>query len=184
MGLFSTYGDNMKKIAVFGKPGSGKSVLSKKLAVATGIPLYPLDLIVYKSNGEQVDRKTYDEQHENILSKQCWIIDGFGPIDSFYQRLDAADTLIYIDLPYSVSYWLITKRLLKGLIIKPEGWPDGSSIIKGSIASYKTLKLCPKFWNDDFMKKLEALSDDKSLHVIRSTSELNSFVESYVSLHT
>ena len=174
----------MKKIAVFGKPGSGKSVLCKKLAAATGIPLYPLDLIVYKSNSEQIDRKTYDEQHEDILSKHCWIIDGFGPIGSFYQRLDVADTLIYIDLPYSVSYWLVSKRLIKGLFIKPEGWPDGSSILKGSIASYKTLKLCPKFWNGDFMKKLEALSDDKSLHVIRSTTELNCFVESYVSLHT
>lgn len=172
----------MKKIAVFGKPGSGKSVLSKKLAAATGIPLYPLDLIVYKNNGEQVNRNAYDEQHENILSKPCWIIDGFGPIDSFYQRLDEADTLIYIDLPYSASYWLVTKRLLNGLIVKPEGWPDGSSIIKGSIASYKTLKLCPKFWNDDFIKKLEVLSSNKSLHVIRSMTELNNFAESYDSL--
>lgn len=169
----------MKKIAVFGKPGSGKSVLSKNLAAATGITLYPLDMIVYKSNGEQVDKKTYDEQHENILSKQCWIIDGFGPINSFYQRLDAADVLIYIDLPYSVSYWLVTKRLVTGLIVKPEGWPDGSSILKGSIASYKTLKVCPKFWNDDFMKKLKILSNNKSLHVIRSITELNSFVESH-----
>lgn len=38
----------MKKIAVFGKPGSGKSILSKKLALASGIKLYALDLIVYK----------------------------------------------------------------------------------------------------------------------------------------
>ena len=174
----------MKKIAVFGKPGSGKSVLSKKLAKVTGIPLYPLDLIVYKSNGEQVERKTYDQQHKDILSKQCWIIDGFGPIDSFCRRLEAADVLVYIDLPYWLSYWLVTKRLLTGLIMKPAGWPEGSSIIKGSIASYKTLKLCPKFWNDDFMKKLEALSSDKSLHIIHSASELNYFVESYTSLHT
>ncbi|WP_417585873.1 AAA family ATPase [Nitrincola sp.] len=30
----------MHKIAVFGKPGSGKSTLSKALATATGIPLH------------------------------------------------------------------------------------------------------------------------------------------------
>ena len=38
----------MKKIAVFGKPGSGKSTLSKKIASATGIQLHPLDSIAYK----------------------------------------------------------------------------------------------------------------------------------------
>ena len=124
-----------------------------------------------------VDRKTYDREHGNILSSDSWIIDGFGPIESFNKRLDVADTLIYIELPYIVSYWLVTKRLLKGLIVKPEGWPDGSSILKGTLESYRTLKLCPKFWNVDFMKKLEEISTNKSLYVIRSISELNNFVD-------
>ncbi|MBL4799534.1 MAG: adenylate kinase [Oleispira sp.] len=163
----------MKKVAVFGKPGSGKSTFSKRLASVMGIPLHPLDSIVYKKNGDLVDRPTYDKEHGNILSSDSWIIDGFGPMGSFNQRLDAADTLVYIDLPYVVSYWLVTKRLLKGLFVKPEGWPEGSSVLKGSLASYKTLRLCPQFWNDDFLKNLEQDSANKSLYVIRSLSELN-----------
>ncbi len=170
----------MNKIAVFGKPGSGKSTLSKKLSAATGITLHPLDSIVYENNGDLVDRKTYDAAHEKILSSESWIIDGFGPMESFNKRLAVADTLIYIDLPYIASYWLVTKRLLKGLFIKPEGWPDGSSIVKGSLQSYKVLKLCPKFWNDDFMQRLEDISTHKTLYIIRSLGDLNSFVESNV----
>jgi adenylate kinase family enzyme len=167
----------MKRIAVFGKPGGGKSTLSKHLSSATGIPLYPLDSIVYKKNGTQVDLETYKKTHENILSSDHWLIDGLGPIESFYKRLNAADTLIYIDLPYAVSYYLVTKRLLKGLFVKPEGWPDGSSILKGTMESYKILRLCPKFWNEQLEKKLKDLSTNKSLHVIRSISEMNDFVE-------
>lgn len=170
----------MKKIAVFGKPGSGKSTLSKNLASATGVKLYALDSIIYKRNGDRVDQKTYDEEHEKILSYDSWIIDGLGPIESFNKRLGVADTLIYIELPYVVSYWLVTKRCLKGLIVKPEGWPDGSSILKGTMESYKVLKICPKFWHDDFIQKLEKISINKSLYVIRSVSELNSFVEKNV----
>lgn len=170
----------MKKVAVFGKPGSGKSTLSKSLASATSIKLYPLDSILYKANGDLVDRKTYDEKHENILSSDSWIIDGFGPMESFNKRLEVADTLIYVELPYVTSYWLVTKRLFKGLFVKPEGWPDGSSVLKGTLESYKVLKLCPKFWNDSFMKRLECISANKSLHVIRSISELNSFVDKNV----
>jgi len=170
----------MKRIAIFGKPGSGKSTLSKSLAAATGIQLHQLDSIVYKKNGDLVDRKTYDKEHANILSSESWIIDGFDRVESFYKRLEVADTLIYIDLPYAVSYYLVTKRLLKGLVVKPAGWPEGSSIVKGTLQSYRVLKLCPNFWNDDLLQKLKAMSANKSLYVIRSISELDDFVNSRV----
>lgn len=171
----------MKKIAVFGKPGSGKSTISKALALATGIELHQLDSIVYKANGELVEREVFDLAHDNIINSESWIIDGFGPLGSFNTRLEAADTLVYIDLPYPISYWFVTKRMLKGLFVKPEGWPDGSSVIKGTIQSYKTLKLCPKFWNDDFRLRLELRAKEKEVHIIRSVSELNNFVRQHVS---
>ncbi|MEZ8381307.1 adenylate kinase [Vibrio splendidus] len=170
----------MKKVAVFGKPGSGKSTISKALALATGIELHQLDSIVYKANGEFVEREVFDLAHDNIINSESWIIDGFGPLGSFNTRLEAADTLVYIDLPYPISYWFVTKRMLKGLFVKPEGWPDGSSVIKGTIQSYKTLKLCPKFWNDDFRLRLELRAKEKEVHIIRSVSELNNFARQHV----
>lgn len=171
----------MKKVAVIGKPANGKSTLGKELAQATGIKLYALDSILYQGDGQEIDRSSYEALHEKILSSDEWIIEGFAPIsslDSFYRRLEEADTLIYIELPYLLTYWLVTKRLLKGLFSKPEGWPEGSSVLRGSIASYKVLKLCPGFWNDEFLQRLETLSANKTLHVIRSLSELSAFVES------
>ncbi|MCE0495566.1 adenylate kinase [Vibrio salinus] len=166
----------MKRIAVFGKPGSGKSTVSKALAAATGIQLHQLDSIVYKKNSELVEHEIYDEAHNAILSSECWIIDGMGSLESFNRRLAAADTLVYIDLPYLTSYWFVTKRLLKGFFIKPEGWPEGCSVLKGSLQSYKTLKLCPKFWNDEFMSGLEAQARHKEVYIIKSVFELNQFV--------
>ena len=169
----------MKKVAVFGKPANGKSTLSRKLASATGITLYALDSILYKPNGEEINRKDYEEMHESIITSEEWIIEGFGPINSmnsFDRRLEAADTLIYIDLPYFFTYCLVAKRFLKGLFIKPEGWPEGSSILKGTLESYKILKHCPKFWNESFLHNLESRAANKSLHIIRSVSELNRFV--------
>ena len=167
----------MKKIAVFGKPGSGKSTLSKELASVTGIQLYQLDSILYKKNGNRIAPKAYDREHEEIISSDSWIIDGFDQIEPFNKRLEAADTLIYIDLPYFVSYYLVTKRFIKGLVVKPEGWPDGCSVFKGTLQSYKILKLCPKFWNAGFLQKLQETSTEKTIYVITSISELNKFVE-------
>lgn len=167
----------MKKIAIFGKPGSGKSTLSKTIASVTGINLYQVDSILFKSTGEEIDTVTFDRAHETILSSERWIIDGFGPITTFNKRLVAADTLIYIDLPYVTSYWFVTKRLIKGLVSKPEGWPDGSSVFKGTLQSYKVLRLCPMFWNDNFMLRLKKLSNTRSLYIIHSIAELNDFVQ-------
>ena len=159
----------MRKVAVFGKPANGKSTLSKKLASATGIKLYALDSILYEQNGQEIERDRFEKAHENILSAKEWIIEGFGPLnslDSFNRRLEEADTLIYVELPYPVTYWLVVKRLIKGLLVKPEGWPDGSSVLKGTLQTYKVLRLCPKFWNNEFLQKLEGISVDKTLYVI------------------
>ncbi|WP_425666719.1 adenylate kinase [Vibrio tubiashii] len=166
----------MKKIAVFGKPGSGKSSLSKQLALIKNLPLHQLDSIAFRKDGSAETREVFDKKHQDILSADSWIIDGLGPLDSFSQRLESADTLIYIDLPYYVSYWLVTKRMLKGLAVKPEGWPEGSSIVKGSMQSYKFLRLSPKFWSADFEQRLKGFEDSKSVYIIRSLSELNSFI--------
>ncbi|MEP0357438.1 adenylate kinase [Paraglaciecola sp.] len=169
----------MQKIAIFGKPANGKSTLSKQLAYSTGIKLHAIDSIFYQSDGEEIPRKRFEAIHESIITKKSWIIEGFGPLnslDSFYARLKAADTLVYIDLPYFTTYWLVTKRLIKGLFVKPDGWPEGSSIIKGTIKTYKILKACPQFWNDDFEEQLRNFKGKRTIYHIRSISELNSFI--------
>lgn len=164
----------MKKVAVFGKPGSGKSTLSKALSSNLNLPLHQLDSIVYEPSGELVSREVFDRAHSTILESEHWVIDGLGPIGAFHNRLQQADTLIYIDLPYVLSYWFVTKRFLKGFFVTPEGWPEGYSVFKGTLASYKTLKMCPKFWNNEFMESIQA--QDKDVYVIRTLSELNDFV--------
>lgn len=48
----------MNRVAVFGKPGGGKSTLSRKLSAITGIKLYALDLIQYKKTPSVSHLKT------------------------------------------------------------------------------------------------------------------------------
>ena len=167
----------MKKVAVFGKPGGGKSTLSKKLAIATGIEAYPLDLIEYQKNGEKIPAEEYKKAHEKLINSESWIIEGLGTLDTFWARIDAADTLIYIDLPYRVHYWWATKRYLTSLFIKPEGWPEGCSVLKGTLASWKYLRLSPKFWTAEFFDNIQQRANNKKIYRISSVNNLNGFVE-------
>ena len=169
----------MKKVAVFGKPGSGKSTLSKELSAATGIELHPIDLFEYQKNGQRIPKPEYTDVHENILNSEKWIIDGLGYLDSFWRRVDAADTLIYVDLPYYVSYWWVAKRLLTSIFVKPEGWPVGCSVLKGAIAGWKYLRLSPKFWTPDLFREIQLRGKGKDIYRITSVKEINTFAKQF-----
>jgi len=169
----------VKKVAVFGKPGGGKSTFSKALSKATGIELYPLDLIEYHKNGDKVDKEEFLASYNEILAKDNWIIDGFVSLQLLEQQLEVADTIIYIDLPYYRHYWWVTKRFLKSPFLKPEGWPDGSSALKGTIVGYKVLKLSPKFWNNELLAKLRKQNSHKNFFHLTSVAELNGFIKTH-----
>lgn len=165
----------MKRVAVFGKPGGGKSTLSKKLSAETGIKLCALDLIEFGKDGERVSTDEYSKKHADWIGADSWIIDGLGTLESFWHRVDSANTLVYVDLPYFIHYWWVTKRLLKSCFVKPEGWPEGSSVLKGTLSSWKVLRLCPKFWTPELFEKIKSCAGEKAIYRITSVKDLNEF---------
>lgn len=167
----------MKRVAVFGKPGGGKSTLSRNLSVKTGIKYIALDLIEYKQNGERITSEEYSCKHADLIDAENWIVDGLGTLESFWLRIDAADTLVYIDLPYYIHYWWVAKRLLKSFFVKPEGWPEGSSVLKGTLASCRYLRLSPRFWTPELFKKIQASGKGKDIIRITSAKEIDRFIK-------
>lgn len=89
----------MKRVAVFGNAGGGKSTLAKTLAGITGLPLHPVDSIKHKPGGEEIPHAEYLNIHTGLLQNERWIIDGFGCVASAWERFVTADTLVYVDLP-------------------------------------------------------------------------------------
>ena len=73
----------MNKVAVFGKPGGGKSTLTKKLSAKTGLNMFALDLIEYRKNGERVSPEEYSKKHADLIDTDNWIIDGLGTLNLF-----------------------------------------------------------------------------------------------------
>ena len=164
-----------KKVAIFGKPGGGKSTLAKQLSQKVELALYPLDLIEYLPNGERISKEDYLRTHDELLAMDNWIIEGLGTLGSFWKRIDAADTLVYIDLPYRVHYWWVTKRFIISLFKKPEGWPEGSSVLKGTIAGWKYLKLSKNFWTSELFNQISERAEGKKIIRIQSVKQLNEF---------
>lgn len=159
------------KIAVFGKPGGGKSTLAGQIAAATGLPLHALDLVQYQPGGVPLPDDEFERLHARILAEPCWIIDGFGNRNAFEAMIDAASVLVYVERPAPIHYWWVTKRLLKSPFAKPLGWPEGSPMLRSTISSYRFLRRSPRFWNTAMKTRLLAMRPAKQVHVVRQASD-------------
>ncbi len=168
----------MKKVAVFGNAGGGKSTLSKRLSQITGLPLHILDKIQYRSGGTEIPDEEYKQIHQQILVSDRWIIDGFGCMETLWLRLNEADTLVFVDLPLYMHFWWVTKRLITGYFKPPEGWPQKSPILKSSLNSYRVLWLCHNYLTPKYRKYIEQAQSTKSVYHIRSTEQISQFFES------
>jgi len=167
----------MKKVAVFGNAGGGKSTLSKRLSEITGLPLHVLDKIKYQSGGKSISQEDYKRAHEKILATDRWIIDGFGCMETVWLRLNEADSLVFIDLPLYVHFWWVTKRLIAGSFKPPEGWPQKSPILRSSLTSYRVLWLCHKYLTPKYREYIEQAQSIKRVYHLRSPKQISQFFE-------
>ncbi len=166
----------MRKVAVFGNTGGGKSTLARKLAELTRLPLYPLDMIQYRAGGGEVPHDEYLRAHAELLKGDAWIIDGDGCRKSAWERFDSADTLVYIDLPLSTHFLWVTKRLLKGVLVNPEGWPERSPMISSTISSYRVLWSCHRHLTPKYREIVSGARQHKHVYHLRSSAEIDAFL--------
>jgi adenylate kinase family enzyme len=167
----------MKRVAIFGNAGGGKSTLAGELAKITGLPLYVIDKVKFRPGGSEVPHEEYLQLHSVLVSREEWIIDGFESIKLAWERFEAADTLIHVDLPLAVHALWVTKRLVKGLFIDPPGWPEGSPVISSSIQSYRVLWPCHTRLTPRYRSYVAQVAQQKRVFHLRSRQELGSFLQ-------
>jgi adenylate kinase family enzyme len=166
----------VKRVAVFGNTGGGKSTLARRLAALTGLPLHVLDLIQYPNGGPKLPHDEYLKAHADLLRHDAWIIDGYGCRESAWQRFAAADTLVYVDLPLVTHFAWVTKRLVKGMFATPEGWPEGSPLVASTISSYRVLWLCHRHLTPKYRALVAEAQPGKRVHHLRSAAEIAAFL--------
>ncbi len=165
----------MNKVAVFGNAGGGKSTLSQRLADLTELPWIPLDSVQYEPGGKQVSPAEFKAAHDDLIKQEHWIIDGFGSMTTLWERLETADTLIYLDMPVWRHYWWVTKRFLQGAWMPPAGWPTQSPLLKGTLNSYSTVRLCNTKLTPKYRDYVEQVKATKQVYHLRSRYEIAQF---------
>ena len=113
----------IKRIAILGISGAGKTSFAKQLAHKINLPLYHMDSLYWQENWTLVPQEEWQKQEQQIIEKEKWIIEGY--IDpQTTNRLVRADKVIFLD--YSGTYCAtnILKRSLKYSNVKRPELPE------------------------------------------------------------
>jgi adenylate kinase family enzyme len=101
----------VKRVVVFGRGGSGKSTLCRRLAQFTGLPVIELDTIYWDESLRPLTPEEWSRRQSIVVQADEWILDGdLGPYDVTEPRLSRADTVIIMDTSLTTCVWRAVRR--------------------------------------------------------------------------
>lgn len=102
----------MKRIALIGCGGSGKTWLSNRLGELIEAPVTHLDAVYYDDGWNALDKEKFAAIQEELVAAPTWVIEG-NYASTLPIRLTRADTVVFLDLPARVCLWGIAQRRLR-----------------------------------------------------------------------
>jgi adenylate kinase family enzyme len=128
----------MRRIAVIGNGGGGKSTLARALGQHLGIPVHEVDAVQWLPGWRRAPLDEVAHTLEGWAANDSWIIDGFGPWPVIDRRMARADTIVYVDLPFRTHLWWAAKRQVVALV-RRRAWA-GQSAAPPSVLLFRTLR--------------------------------------------
>lgn len=168
----------MKRIAIIGSPGSGKSVLAKKLQAIFNVPVYHLDQYFWKPGWVHPDIIEYKLIHDSLCDKDEWIIEGMN-LKVAAHRMNRADMIIYLNMPRYLCFWRIFKRTWRYYGVETPSSAAGC-VEHLNLEFFKFL-----LWVWNYKKKyptiiralLASQAHEKEIHILNSPKEVEAFIE-------
>lgn len=115
----------MKRVAVVGSGGAGKSTLARELGRRTGIPVIHLDHHYWKPGWIATPSEQWRAVQSDLLTADAWIVDGnYG--GTFDVRFAQTDTVIVLALPRLRCVTRALQRIVlhHGRAVQAAGCPE------------------------------------------------------------
>jgi adenylate kinase family enzyme len=111
----------MRRIAVVGNSGSGKTSLAHRLAERLGVPHVELDAIHHQADWVPLPPEVFRSVVGSALAGDGWVVDGnYGEVrDLVWGR---ADTLVWLDLPRRIVVRRVVLRTVVRAVLRRELW--------------------------------------------------------------
>jgi adenylate kinase family enzyme len=162
----------MKRTAIIGNSGGGKSTLARKLASTWKCDHVEIDALLWQQGWQLTRVDIYNAE----IAEQNWIIDGLGRLDSIPARLARATDIVLIDMPLWMHFWLAAERQIRWSTGAIENPPAGLTEMPTTEALFRTIWDVDQNWMPE-IRRLVALEEQRGKRVFRlgSVAELNGF---------
>ena len=171
----------MRRIAIIGNAGGGKSVLARQLGQVLSIPVFDFDGLQWHSGWVKAPESEISAVHESWLTYPKWVIDGWGSWELLEIRFQAADTIIFIDYPLWNHYWWAAKRQVKAVLgLTPHWPPDGCRALPVTWRLFKLMATIHKEMRPRLISLIDSISGDKTILHLRSPREINNLLEEII----
>src|SRR5260370_8633295 len=170
----------MKKIVISGSTGGGKTELARALGEILQIEVIPLDRYFWQPAWREKPKEIRRQIMQMLVKKERWIIEG-AYLDTSDIRLNAADAIIFLDIPGLICFWRVLNRYFKHLINRKERRPDLPEGCRDKLGAYYSIKVLgfPFFKRNKLYARLpEFEHENKVFYVFRSKSEVDHFLRS------
>jgi shikimate kinase len=87
------------RVHIVGLAGSGKSTLARWISLTCAAPAHDLDWVVYGDDGRERPASEISRRLEAIAREAAWVTEGAYHDDWLRTLLDAADLIVWLDLP-------------------------------------------------------------------------------------
>ncbi len=115
----------MRRVAVFGTTGSGKSWLAERLAGQAGLRVIELDALYWGRNWQPAPLELFRHRVERETVGDGWIVVGnYAQVRDLVWR--PADTLIWLDLSLPLVMSRLVRRTVKRVATGEELWGTGN----------------------------------------------------------
>ena len=164
----------MRRIAVIGNGGGGKSTLARALGRHLAIPVHEVDEVQWLPGWRRAPLDEVAHILEGWAAEDSWIIDGFGPWPVIDRRMSRADTIVYVDLPLRVHLWWAARRQAVSFV-RRRAWA-GQSAPPSTLRLLRTLRRVHEMRGDLLELVTKADRRAKLVH-LRSSSEMARWVD-------
>lgn len=102
----------MKKVAIVGCGGSGKSYLARKLGEILDAPITHLDTVFFDEDWNPLPMEDFAAAQRDLVAQPTWVIDG-NYNSTLPVRLEACDTMVLMDVSTPAALWGILARQIR-----------------------------------------------------------------------
>ena len=169
----------MKRVLIIGSSGSGKSTLARHLGGKLQLPVVHLDRHYWHPGWVGTPNHEWQQTVSRLVQPEIWIIDG-NYRSTLEMRLDAADSVVFLDLPP----WICALRAIKRRIQyynRPR--PDIAEGCKEPLLDPQLMQFLrhvlsyPERAKPYVMKQLNAITDEKHVVLLQSAKDVNIFLD-------